>query len=133
MFMLEYIPEMLVCTIQIPDTVCMSSNHSYNNIIGKPQIENIYFSANHQSLTCVSANGPATDVIWERNEVILSLDGIKYSQIQLINNTTESIYVNTLYIRNLNPEDVAGNYSCTIRNLRDSMKQGLEIKGECNL
>ena len=65
--------------------------------------------------------------------MILSLDKIKYSQIQLINNTAESIYVNTLYIRNLHPEDVAGNYSCTIRNLRGTMKRGIEIKGECNL
>ena len=107
------------------------SNHSIT--IGKPQIENFYFNANQQSLICTSAKGPATDVIWERNGATLSLDGIKYSQTQLINNTAESIYVSTLYIRDLNPADVAGNYSCTVGNLRDSIKQVIEINGECNL
>lgn len=110
----------------------MSSNHFF---IGKPQIENLYFNANQQSLTCTSANGPATQVIWERNGAALSLDGNSYSQIQLINDTNESIYDSTLFIRDLSPADVAGNYSCTIKNVRDRLgiKQVIEINGECNL
>ena len=83
-------------------------------------------------MICTSANGPATQVIWERNGAILSLEGNEYSQIQLINDTDESIYDSTLYIRDLNPADVAGNYSCTIINVRDSIKQQIEINGECN-
>ena len=124
---------MLVCSIlpfRIPDTVC-HAQLKFN--IGNPHIENLHFNANQQSLTCTSANGPATHVIWERNGATLALDGVRYSQIQLITNRTESIYVNTLYIRDLNPADVAGNYSCTIRNVRGSIKQGIQINGEHNL
>ena len=82
-----------------------------------------------QSLNCISANGPATDVIWERNGIQLDIDDVKYSQSQQVVNTSESMYINSLRVRNLDPMDVAGNYTCTVNNSRGYANQYFQIKG----
>ena len=88
------------------------------------------FEAITQSFICISADGPATHVIWKRNGVILSTQGITYTQVQQITNMTKSIYISILEIRGIAPSEVAGNYSCLINNLRGSDERNLEIKGE---
>ena len=89
------------------------------------------FEANEQSLICISTDGPATSVTWKRNGIRLSMQGTVYTQIQDITNMTESTYISTLKIRGVVPSEVAGNYSCSITNLRGSDdEQNLEIKGE---
>ena len=97
---------------------------------GKPRIQEFNFNASEQLLVCISTSGPATDVIWRRNEAKLNMDGTNYSQIQTIDDKAESTYINTLRIRKLDPADVAGNYNCTVSNIRGNESRSLEIKGE---
>ena len=97
---------------------------------GKPRIQEFHFNANQQLLTCISTGGPATDVIWRRNKARLNMDGIKYSQVQMIDDMAERSYINILRIRKLDPADVAGNYSCTVSNIRGNDDRSVEIKGE---
>ena len=97
---------------------------------GEPKIQNFIFDADEQMLICKSANGPATYVTWMRNELELPIHGNMYTQVQQIANMTESIYVNTLKIRGIDLSQVAGNYNCSVSNLRGSSEQALEIKGE---
>ena len=99
-------------------------------LTGKPRIEHLSFDRYQQTLNCTSAFGPATDVVWMRNERKLNIDGATYQQLQTITNRSESSYVNMLYIHKRNPADVAGNYSCTIRNIRGHATQNLEVQGE---
>ena len=84
---------------------------------------------NQQSLNCISANGPATDVIWERNGKELDIDNVKYSQLQQVISTSESMYINSLHVRNLDPVDVVGNYTCIVNNSRGYANQYFQIKG----
>ena len=60
-------------------------------------------------------------------------DEVKYQQTQTIFNKTESRYVSQLYIRTPDPKDVAGNYSCTVSNLRGDDVQRLEIRGKSSI
>ena len=94
-------------------------------------VQSIDFDATEQSLICISAHGPASDVTWNRNGKNLTIDGNTYSQVQVVN-TTESVYVNTLVIRELKPEEVAGNYTCIVRNLRGNAEKATEIRGKDN-
>ena len=79
---------------------------------------------------CTSTDGPATYVTWKKDGVILPTQGIVYTQVQQITDTIKSIYTNTLQIRGVDPSTVAGNYCCSVSNLRGSDEQNLEIKGE---
>ena len=97
---------------------------------GKPTIQNFSFDASQQSINCISVDGPASDVSWMRNGKKLTLDEVTHSQIQRIVNTFESMYINTLFIRNNDLAKVAGNYSCTVSNLRGISTEELNIKGE---
>ena len=97
---------------------------------GTPYVEQLNFDANEQVLDCTSINGPATDVTWRRNEVKLTTDEDMYRQSQTITNKSENRYVSHLYIRTRDPMDVAGNYSCTVSNLRGEDRQNLEIRGK---
>ena len=115
--------------------LCFILQHSFlcyiiiSLTLGIPMIKEFSFDANQQMLVCISTSGPATDVTWVRNDTDLRVDGTIYRQIQTITNTIESLYTNVLYICRLHPEDVAGNYSCTISNLKGIAHQFLEIKG----
>ena len=86
------------------------------------------FKANVQSLVCASSDGPATDVTWKRNGVSLPMQGSTYTQVQQITDAVNSIYINTLKIRGVDPSNVAGNYSCLISNLRGMMSKILKSK-----
>ena len=97
---------------------------------GKPNIQNFSFDASQQSLNCISVDGPASNVSWMRNGKKLTLDEDTYSQTQQIVNTSESMYINILFIRNNDLAKVAGNYSCTVSNLQGNSMEELNIEGE---
>ena len=97
---------------------------------GQPTIQEFSFDAFQQALNCISVDGPASDVSWMRNGKKLTLDEVTHSQIQQIVNTSESMYINTLFIHNTDLAKVAGNYSCTVSNLRGKSTQEFIIKGE---
>lgn len=98
-------------------------------MVGKPKLQQFSFYPRDQVLVCISYGGPATTVVWSRNEMELHTDGTVYKQIQTIANKTESIYTSTLNIRKLDPVDVAGNYTCNVSNSRGHFIQRLEILG----
>ena len=63
------------------------------------------------TLTCVSTNGPATNVTWTRDSTILVTNG---SRTVLVNETTAE------YIHTLNVTGAEGNYTCTVANNKPS-------------
>ena len=63
------------------------------------------------NLTCVSTGGPATNVTWTRDSIILVTNG---SRTVLVNAASAE------YIHTLNVTGAEGNYTCTVANNKPS-------------
>ena len=102
---------------------CLSSSVS-------PQCHSIEytFMDNIHTLSCVSYNSPPTKVIWERDEKRIIYNNT-YQSSQMLMNRITSAYNNTLTI-NATPEDVIGEYACTVSNDLGSSYENVTVKGE---
>ena len=69
------------------------------------------------SLFCFSLNSPPTKIVWEKDNMTLSLDSSsgKYTTSKMLVNRTTSAYVSTLTVDGV-LEDVVAEYSCTVVN-----------------
>ena len=69
------------------------------------------------SLLCYSHNSPPTNVVWEKDNEILSLDSSssRYKMTQVVVDRATSAYVSTLTMDGV-LENVVGKYTCTITN-----------------
>ena len=79
-----------------------------------------------QTIVCVSTGGPATSVIWLKDDILVNLE--HYVNSQLIIDSTTATYENRLQIIN-KTSNAAGNYSCHVSNLNGESIQSLYIKG----
>ena len=94
-------------------------------------ITNLYVKYNKtsQTITCTSTGGPATEVIWSKNNEKISMmlsEGGLYENSQIIMNTTT--YENWLRIIDKSSE-AAGTYTCEVTNPRGSINKSLYIQG----
>jgi hypothetical protein len=97
-------------------------------------ITNIFikYDRMHQTITCTSTGGPATDVAWYKDnaQIVIPNEGgtdtYKYSQI--IINTTSGTYENRLRIVDKSSK-AAGTYTCKVTNPRGSVNGSLYIQG----
>ena len=83
-----------------------------------------------RTITCTSTGGPATDVIWSKDNTNISTASNKdfYEQSQVIKNTVSATYENRLRIVDKSSK-AAGTYTCEVTNSRGSINQSLYIKG----
>ena len=89
----------------------------------------VQYDRTSQTITCTSTGGPATDVTWSKDNVTIRLTmGDFYEHSQIIINTTSATYENKLRIVDKSSE-AAGNYTCSITNLRGGMSESLYIQG----
>ena len=83
-------------------------------------------------ITCTTTGGPATDVLWfKENEKISTTSsggGGTYEHSQFITNTVSATYENRLRIVDKSSE-TTGTYTCEIRNPRGSRNESLYIQG----
>ncbi len=61
----------------------------------------------------MSSGGPASEVVWTRNEVAVSDD---YTRAQTVTNTVTATYKNFLSATTI--ADLVGNFTCTVSNSR---------------
>jgi hypothetical protein len=93
---------------------------------GTPDLESLDYDPSTGLLICTSTGGPVTEVEWERDGVAET--GFQGSKI--VTNTVTAAYTNTLLLDG-QPENVIGDYSCTVRNSRGpSTTLMLELSGE---
>ena len=89
----------------------------------------VQYDRTSQTITCTSTGGPATDVIWLKNNINITLTmGGLYEHSQIIINKTTAIYENRLRIVDKSSE-AAGTYTCSIINSRGGMNESLYIQG----
>ena len=117
---------------EIPDASGTNQNiyiGVYPRKEGAPVINNsLSYSYNQtQSLECTSTGGPATNVVWLKNGVLL---GGEYEQHQIITNRTISKYRNVLSLDQRDPKEIIGNYTCLVRNSRNEISKTIQLNGE---
>ena len=85
-----------------------------------------------QTITCTTSGGPATDVIWfkDNNIIKISMTSIEdlYECSQIIINTINATYENRLRIVDKSSK-VTGTYTCEVTNPRGSRNESLYIQG----
>ena len=114
----------LTCYIKITNL-----NHAQNNNdVGNINITSLEYNGTSQTIVCRSSGGPATDVRWLKDGVIVSSDGELYEYSQIAINTTTATYENRLTLIEKSSR-AAGVYTCHVSNLRGSWNESLAIKG----
>ena len=84
-----------------------------------------------QTIICTSTGGPATNVTWYRDDTQINMasnEGGIYEHSQIITDTVSATYENRLRIVEKSSE-IAGTYTCGVRNPRGSRNKSLYIQG----
>ena len=84
------------------------------------------FDVETQTFTCISSGGPASVVIWKRNNISVKL---KYSRHQRIVNTATAEYHNILMLDSEEPDNVVGHYICSVSNERGINEIDFRLQG----
>ena len=88
----------------------------------------VSYSHTSQTLNCTSSGGPATNVTWRKDNVIIPLTISVHQQSQRVADEVTSIYYNLLSITSSNIEDHSGTFSCTVENNRGSSENYFNSK-----
>ena len=91
----------------------------------------VQYNRASQTITCTSTGGPATNVTWYKNktEIMIPNEGGIYEHSQITTDTVSATYENRLRIVDKSSE-VAGTYTCEVRNPRGSRNESLYIQGK---
>ena len=85
---------------------------------GVPSVNNLTFNGSSNTLTCTSTGGPATNVTWRRNGIVITLNATN-QQTQIVTNTTNGTYQTVLTIdSSVSQSDIVGTYNCAVENVR---------------
>ncbi len=79
-------------------------------------------------LTCTSTGGPATTVLWSKDNGLLKANGVFFKQSQFIVNTGLATYENKLDIRSR--DHIYGLYRCEVRNVKGMASGELRVSGK---
>ena len=90
----------------------------------------VSYSRTSQTLNCTSSGGPATNVTWRKDNVIIPLTSSTHKQNQRVADEVTSTYYNLLSITGSNIVDHIGTFSCTVENNRGSSEKHLDISSE---
>ena len=97
---------------------------------GSPNVTNLTFDDRSRTLTCTSTGGPATNVTWRRDGVVITLNAT-YQQTQTIVDTVEGTYETVLTIDpSVGQSDIVGMYNCTVENARGVSSESVVVPGE---
>ena len=105
--------EVSICTFRYDTDTCNSNVNP-----GRPSVSLVSYSHTSQTLNCTSSGGPATNVTWRKDNVIIPLTSSTYQQSQRVADEVTSTYHNLLSITSSNIEDHIGSFSCTVKNNR---------------
>ena len=95
---------------------------------GIPKISSFMFSRSSTSLNCTSHGGPVTTVTWKMNNQKLIIDGNDYQQTQVIVDSMNAVYINTLYSNDTS--NLVGVFTCTVENARGSDSMTITTNGK---
>ena len=97
----------------------------YNFHAGAPNVSELTFDRESRTLNCTSTDGPATTVTWTKDGAVIT-PSTTYQQTQMIVDSVEGIYQNTLTIaQSVTGDNLYGLYSCMVENSRGSSNRTL--------
>ena len=75
----------------------------------------------------MSTGGPVTTVTWRMNNQPLMIDDTRYQQTQMILDTENAVYKNTL--SSDDNRNLVGVFTCTVQNVRGSDNMTISTNG----
>ena len=82
---------------------------------GSPNVADLTFNHQSNTLTCTSTGGPATIVTWKNDGVVITLNAT-YQQTQIVTDNSTATYQTVLTIDK--SVGIVGTYNCTVENAR---------------
>ena len=102
---------------------------TFNSIhAGSPNVTNLTFDDQSRTLTCTSTGGPATNVTWRRDGVVITLNAT-HQQTKRLVDTVKGTYQTVLTI-NSSVGQIMGTYNCTVENVRGVSSETVVVPGE---
>ena len=90
----------------------------------------VTYNRSSNTLTCTSAGGPATNVTWRRNGILITLNAT-HQQTQMLTDQTTRTYQTVLTINSsVSQSDFGGTYNCTVENIRGESSGTVDVAGE---
>ena len=95
---------------------------------GNTSITSLIYETKTQTFVCTSTGGPATNVVWSKNNIIVD-DRWTYEHSKIIIDRTSATYESRLKIVDKSSK-AAGNYTCMVSNSRGSTQKSLHLEGK---
>ena len=97
---------------------------------GSPNVTSLTFNVLSTTLTCTSTGGPATNVTWRRDGVVITLSAT-HQQTKRIVDSVASTYQTVLTIdQSVGQSGIEGAYNCTVENVRGKSSKTVVVRGE---
>ena len=97
---------------------------------GSPTVTSLTFDDQSRTLTCTSTGGPATNVTWRRNGIVITLNAT-HQQTKRVVDAVNGTYQTVLTIdRSVGQSDIVGTYNCTVENIRGESSETVVVPGE---
>ena len=91
---------------------------------------NVTYDDQSRTLTCTSTGGPATNVTWKRNGVVITLNAT-HQQVKRLVDTVEGTYQTVLTIDPaVHWSNIVGTYNCTVENDRGESSKTVVVPGK---
>ena len=107
------------------------SNPMFLGLVGAPNVTGLTFDRESRTLTCTSTGGPATTVTWTKDGAVIT-PNTTHQQTQMIVDTVEGIYQNTLTIAQSVAERniYDTRYNCMVENSRGKSNRTMYLYGK---
>ena len=97
---------------------------------GSPNVTSLTFDDQSRTLTCTSTGGPATNVTWRRDGVVITLNDT-HQQTKIVVDPGNGTYQTVLTINSsVGQSDIVGTYNCTVENERGESSMTVVVPGE---
>ena len=131
---LTYLIQWKNCTRLVSATTLSCTNPmplAFNYIhAGSPNVTNLTFDDQSRTLTCTSTGGPATNVTWRRDGVVITLNAT-HQQTKSVVDSVNGTYQTVLTIDpSVGWSDIVGTYTYTVENARGVSSESVVVPGE---
>ena len=96
--------------------------------VGSPNVTDLTYDDQSRTLTCTFTGGPATNVTWRRDGVVITLNAT-HQQTKRLVDPGNGTYQTVLTI-NSSVGQIVGTYNCTVENARGESSESVVIPGE---
>ena len=120
--------------VQLHTTTLSCATHispAFNSIhAGSPNVTSLTYNDQSRTLTCTSTGGPATNVTWRRDGVVITPNAT-HQQTKSVVDPVDGTYQTVLSINSsVSQSNIVGTYTCTVANARGESSETVVVPGE---